>query len=118
MLFNGTPIRSDVKEFLLKYLDLIDEFNIDALYLLMETTVDAFFPIEQVTQCLWEIDIDPLKYLDRVPYCYCYENKTIEEIIIPGRCKVIDTFAFYDCRKLKKGYNLKSWQSARWNVHR
>lgn len=98
---NKLIIDSKVKEFLLNHMELIDNFNFNELYLLAEKE-DVFFPVEQITQCLWDIDIDPLKYLDRVPYCYCYTNKLIKDIVIPSHCNIIETYAFHGCSNLKR----------------
>lgn len=77
-------------------LNLIDINDFGKLYLNI-----PFKDRGNVTSLLLEADIDPLKYVDRIPRCYLYNQKGIKSIKIPNNVKFIEGSAFSGCQDLK-----------------
>ena len=97
-----SPEQQEIEDFLKSNWDLIDAFNFNELYRKMEDDYHVLFPVGRITELLLKADINPLSYMDRVPYSYLYGSTEVTEIIVPSNCKIIDMFAFYHCNNLKK----------------
>lgn len=83
-------------DFIKDNLNLIDSNDFGKLYLNVPLNYRG-----DVTSLLLEADIDPLKYLDRIPRYYLYNQKGIKSIKIPNNVKFIEGSAFSGCQDLK-----------------
>ena len=94
-------LTKNLKEFLEKNIELIEENKFDELYKKAENQL--FFPdaIGNLTRMLRRADIDPLLYMHTVPYCYFYGDSEIETINIPDNIEFIDSEAFANCSNLE-----------------
>lgn len=73
------------------------------------------------TQLLYSIDINPLDYLEYIPYFFL-DSASLVTIKIPNNIKSINNYAFYNCSKLgnikytgTKDQWLKINHEYRWN---
>lgn len=83
-------------DFIKDNLNLIDINDFGKLYLNIPLKYRG-----DVTSLLLEADIDPLKYVDRIPRYYLYNQKGIKSIKIPNSIKFIEGSAFSGCQDLK-----------------
>ena len=92
-----SQIPSEIKEFIEKYVDLIENGDFTALYNQVE---DSPVLPSDLTQALLDAEVDPLQYFKQeVPKSYAFMN-SIEEAKIPEGITAIGTKAFYGCKKL------------------
>lgn len=92
-----SQIPSEIKEFIEKHSDLIEQEDFTALYNQVEDS--PVFPSD-LTQILLDAQVDPLQYFKQeVPKSYAFMDP-IEEVKIPEGITTIGTKAFYGCKKL------------------
>ena len=82
-------------DFIKDNLNLIDSNDFGKFYLNIPLNYRG-----DVTSLLLEADIDPLKYLDRIPRYYLCNQKGIESVDIPNNIKFIENSAFSGCTSL------------------
>lgn len=92
----GREIDLDIREFLEKHIDLIDQNNFTELYKLWPTSTTT----GQLTTVLLDCGINPLEYMTTVPNSYEY-NATIQSIEIPSHIRSIGEYSFSGCDQLK-----------------
>lgn len=83
-------------DFIKDNLSLIDNNEFEKLYSRVPLNYRG-----DVTSLLLEADIDPLKYVDRIPRFYLHNQKGIKSIKIPNNIKFIEGSAFSGCQDLK-----------------
>lgn len=78
---------------------LLNSYDFEGLYkklLQMNIAKD----IGTFTALMYEIDVDPLIYLDKIPTYFLYDQSSISDIKIPDNIKYINRCAFYKCNSL------------------
>ena len=95
-------VDDELKEFILKHSNLINENNFTQLYNEAKKafqTPNLLCP--KLTEILLEAGINPLQYMDRIPQYYLAYSD-ISFINIPDHIKYISNSAFDGCHNLKK----------------
>lgn len=82
--------------------ELLNSYNFEELY----RRLNMFFTIEPsdvgtFSALMYEIGVEPLKYLKEVPSSFLCNQDGITSVIIPTNITRIRTHAFYNCKKLK-----------------
>ena len=130
--FNMFAIHPDLRNYILSNKDFIksyiDELDIDTLYINAET-YNKTYDVDVtpwLTKLLYNINIDPLDYLTKVPKSFmdsilvemdlilpenitaigefAFAGSWVKSISIPTSCEYFDEYIFYDCRKLNYIY--------------
>lgn len=84
-------MRAEVKQYLKRHLDDIDEFKFDYLY----TNFEDIGSIHELTDALLSVGIDPLPHLNVIPAHYLRNTKLdISNIKIPNNITAIEANAF------------------------
>lgn len=123
-----SKLKSFIKENKLKVKDLIDQENFSMLYHIALVYGDnrEINIIPDLTRLLYNINIDPLDYMDRVPDSFldsvkvefdlilpenitaisdfAFAGSWIKSITIPTSCEYFGDRIFYDCKKLDYVY--------------
>lgn len=96
-----------VSYFLNKHKDYIQSKKYASVYAelgYMDRTdpfLKSFF-MGEITSVLYASEIDPLKYMDVVPYCFLYGCSYVSgDFIIPDNITSIGDVAFYGCNGIK-----------------
>lgn len=101
-----------VKKFIESNIDYIDNNEFEILY----SKFRSVAPTQEwglLTEFLLEADIDPLKYISRVPRFYVFNSKTITEITMYPHIEYINERSFEKCSKLKRVNMLQKTRVAR-----
>ena len=130
--FNMFALHPDLRNYILSNKDFIksyiDELDIDTLYINAET-YNKTYDVDvtpQLTRLLYNINIDPLDYLTKVPKSFmdsilvemdlilpenitaidefAFAGSWIKSITIPNTCTYFGDRIFYDCKKLDYVY--------------
>lgn len=80
--------------------ELLNNYNFKELYrkLLTQRTTPRI--IGEFTSLMYEIDVDPLLYLDEVPNKFLLYGENIKNVEIPTNIISIGKYAFYNCSGL------------------
>lgn len=91
---------TEIKEFIEKHIDLIEDGRFEELYKLQSKwyTVELARLVGIFTETLLSADIDPAKYMKKIPPFYLTGTK-IASYIIPQNITAIDWSAFIDCNE-------------------
>ena len=91
-----------LKEFIIKYKDLINNYGFEELYdKRNELLMGDYFVL---TLLLNKVGIDPLKYMTYVPAYYMEKFKELTILRIPEGIKTVEAEAFYGCSNLETLY--------------
>lgn len=93
-------LTKNLKEFLEKNIELIEENKFNELYKKAENDLYFSQGIGTLTRALLAANIDPIEYLSDIPYCYLYGDSNITEFVIPDKIKVVNSCAFCNCSQL------------------
>lgn len=102
---NYISLPKDIKQFLKENLELIRLDDMDTLFTKAEEAYrnePVSFSVADIGKVLEDADIQVLDKLERIPYGYFEDNKTLNGIIIPEHIKLIQAEAFYNCRYLQE----------------
>lgn len=91
-------MNKNVKNFINKYEQLIDDNAWDEVYKIAAKELDANTGL--FTDALYGAEIYPLEYLDYIPEAFCFGSK-LTEIEIPEGIKIISADAFGDCTAIE-----------------
>ena len=83
------------KDFIERYIDLIEENEFDELY-----HIDDEISTPDLTEALLSAGIYPLEHLDYVPSSYHCCSEDVTTVVLPKHIKRISTSAFWDCPNL------------------
>ena len=87
-------MRDLTKVFIEQYINLITENKFEDLY---RIALREYIVIEDLTNSLFQADIDPLEYMSYIPQnFFCKSTKSIEGFIIPNNIVDIRERAFYE----------------------
>lgn len=75
----------------------LNAYDIKGIYDKLNSSSFKVNCISLFTQLLYSIDINPLDYLEYIPYFFLYSTSLVA-IKIPNNIKSINSYAFYDCR--------------------
>lgn len=89
----------DLRDFIEKYRDEINNKNFEEVYNKIEQYVHIYTMIGKLTDLFYKCGIDPLKYMTYVPKYYAF-GSSIKTIDIPNNIKSIDRGAFSNCISL------------------
>lgn len=91
---------TEIKEFIEKHIDLIEDGRFEELYKLQSKwyTVELARLVGIFTETLLSADIDPAKYMKKIPPFYLNGTK-IASYTIPQNITAIDWSAFIDCNE-------------------
>lgn len=80
--------------------ELLNNYNFKELYrkLLTQGTTPGI--IGEFTSLMYEIDVDPLLYLDEVPNKFLLYGENVKNVEIPTNIISIGGYAFYGCKSL------------------
>ena len=130
--FNMFALHPNLRHYILSNKDYIkshmDELDIDGLYNNAEM-YNKTYDVDvtpQLTRLLYNINIDPLDYLTKVPKSFmdsilvemdlilpenitaigefAFAGSWVKSISIPTSCEYFDEYIFYDCKKLNYIY--------------
>lgn len=89
----------DFKKFLLQpeTQKQLSTYDIEGIYDKLNSSSFKVNCISLFTQLLYSIGINPLDYLEYIPYFFLYSTSLVA-IKIPNNIKNINSYAFYDCR--------------------
>ena len=93
-------LTKNLKEFLEKNIELIEENKFDELYEKAEDDLYFSQGIGTLTRTLLAANINPVEYLSEIPYCYLYGDSNIIEFVIPDKIELINSEAFANCSQL------------------
>lgn len=93
-------LTEDLKQFLEKNIELIEENKFDELYKRAEKDLYFSQGISTLTRTLLAANINPIEYLSRIPYCYLYGDSNITHFVIPNKIEFVDSEAFANCSQL------------------
>lgn len=88
----------ELENFFRANIDLIDSYKFEELY--QRARVFLGITIPEITKVLFEINVNPLYYMDVVPAKFYEGNMELKSIIIPDGIKTIGYHAFYNCMNL------------------
>ena len=88
-------LSKELQEFIEKNISLIEENNYDVKTGLYNEVFKANIVPGDLTTALLTAGIDPLEYLDYIPWRYLAFNRDFEEFHIPENITSIGTGAFY-----------------------
>lgn len=93
-------MNTEIKEFIEKHIDLIEDGRFEELYKLQSKwyTVELARLVGIFTETLLSADIDPAKYMKKIPPFYLTGTK-IASYTIPQNITAIDWSAFIDCNE-------------------
>lgn len=93
-------MNTEIKEFIEKHIDLIEDGRFEELYKLQSKwyTVELARLVGIFTETLLSADIDPAKYMKKIPPFYLTGTK-IASYTIPQNITSIDWSAFIDCNE-------------------
>ena len=93
-------LTKNLKEFLEKNIELIEENKFDELY--KKAGTDLYFSqdIGTLTRTLLTAGINPIDHLIEIPYCYLYGDSNIIKFVIPDKIKFVNSEAFAYCSQL------------------
>lgn len=130
--FNMFALHPNLRHYILSNKDFIksyiDELDIDTLYINAET-YNKTYDVDVtpwLTKLLYNINIDPLDYLTKVPKSFmdsilvemdlilpenitaidefAFAGSWVKSVSIPASCAYFSDYIFYDCRKLNYIY--------------
>ena len=87
-------LNARIKDFIESNIDLFESLNYSAIY-----TKAEYQDLRKISQLheIWKhLEVDPLKELTYIPFCY-FGSNTHNEIELPKNIDRIQQFAFYDC---------------------
>lgn len=93
-------LTKNLKEFLEKNIELVEENKFDELYKKAENDLYFSQGIGTLTRMLLTANINPIEYLSEIPYCYLYGDSKITQFIIPDKIEFISSEAFGNCSQL------------------
>ena len=93
-------LTEDLKQFLEKNIELIEENKFDELYKKAENELYFSQSIGTLTRTLLAADINPLEHLTEIPYCYLYGDSNITQFVIPDKIEFVFSEAFAECSQL------------------
>lgn len=93
-------LTKNLKEFLEKNIELIEENKFDELYDKAENDLYFSQGIGTLTRTLLTANINPIEYLSKIPYCYLYGDSNITQFIIPDKIEYVNSEAFANCSQL------------------
>ena len=93
-------LTKNLKQFLEKNIELIEENKFDELYKKAENDLYFSQGIGTLTRTLLAANINPIEYLSEIPYCYLYGDSTITGFVIPDNIEFINSEAFANCSQL------------------
>ena len=93
-------LTKNLKEFLEKNIELIEENKFDELYKKAEKDLYFSQDIGTLTRTLQTANIDPIEYLSEIPYCYLYGDSKITQFVIPDKIEFVNSEAFANCSQL------------------
>lgn len=91
----------EIKEFIEKHIDLIEDGRFEELYKLQSKwyTVELARLVGIFTETLLSADIDPAKYMKKIPPFYLTGTEMVS-YTIPQNITSIGNYAFYECSGL------------------
>ena len=92
-------ISAEVKEFIEENIDLIEDNKWEEVYESIYPQL-GLYHIGEFTQIILEANINPLEYMDYIPYGYLYNSSDLENFTIPDHIKTIGDWAFRGCSGL------------------
>ena len=78
---------SEMKEFIEKNIDLIEDNKWDAVYRKITPSINHAF-VKTFTEVLLEAGINPLNYIDYVPNYYLFESHKVTTLRVPVQPEV------------------------------
>ena len=93
-------LTKNLKEFLEKNIELIEENKFDELYKKAENDLYFSQDIGMLTRTLQAANIDPIEYLSEISYCYLYGDSKITQFVIPDKIEFVNSEAFANCSQL------------------
>ena len=93
-------LTKNLKQFLEKNIELIEENKFDELYKKAENDLYFSQGIGTLTRTLLAANIDPIQYLSEIPYCYLYGDSNITKFVIPDKIEFVNSCAFCNCSQL------------------
>ena len=93
-------LTKNLKEFLEKNIELIEENKFDELYKKAETDLYFSQSIGTLTRTLLVANIDPIEHLSEIPYCYLYGDSKITKFVIPDKIEFVNSETFANCSQL------------------
>ena len=94
-------MNSELKEFIEKYVHLLDDMRIDVLYSTLAMNRLHTVSPSSLTQLLIEIGIDPLEHMNRVARGMYERDMNLEVMQLPDNIGKVDAVAFKDCLYLQ-----------------
>ena len=88
----------NLKEFIEKYRDKINNKKFEEVYGSADYKI-SYENIGKLTDLFYKFEVDPLKYMSKVPITYAYRS-SIKSIVIPSNIVSIGNGAFKDCTSL------------------
>ena len=95
-----TYIEPKLKNFIEANKELINNNQFDELYKLALDDLYFSQSTGTLTRVLLSVGIDPLTYMDEIPYCYLYGGSPVTHFDIPDNIKLINGSAFSMCDEL------------------
>lgn len=93
-------MNTEIKEFIEKNINLIEQRRFEELYdLAMTGTIRRELLVGELTETFLNADIDPAKYMKEIPSFYLYESD-IQSYVIPNTINSIGPWAFASCSRL------------------
>lgn len=93
-------LTKNLKEFLEKSIELIEENKFNELYEKAENNLYFSQGIGTLTRTLLAANIDPIEHLTEIPYCYLYGDSNITTFVIPDNIEFVNSEAFANCSQL------------------
>lgn len=93
-------LTKNLKEFLEKNIELIEENKFNELYEKAENNLYFSQGIGTLTRTLLAANIDSIEHLTEIPYCYLYGDSNITTFVIPDNIEFVNSEAFANCSQL------------------
>ena len=93
-------IEPRIKKFIEARKELINTNNFYELYNLAADELYFSQSTGTLTRVLLSVGIDPLQYMNEIPYCYLYGKSTVTHFEIPSNIELIGGSAFSMCEEL------------------
>lgn len=93
-------IEPKIKKFIEANKELINNNQFDELYKLASDELYFSQSIGTLTRVLLSVGIDPLQYMNEIPYCYLYGKSPVTHFEIPNNIELIGGSAFSMCEEL------------------
>lgn len=95
-----TYIEPRIKKFIEANKELINNNQFDELYKLASDELYFSQSTGTLTRVLLSVGIDPLQYMNEIPYCYLYSQSPVTHFEIPSNIELIGGSAFSMCEEL------------------